>query len=136
MEIRNVVFYFCVCQKIGENNLHFVTSNQISTYRKLNFASHKQYFFSLLHSTNVKKTGLDQSILHIFYSEKIVTGKPLKVAAAKILFSSLNVIHTTCFDECFSFYVITGRYFFHKSLLLFGSLFNHHIVALSEEIVL
>ena len=29
--------------------------------------------------------------------------KPLKVAAAKALFSSVYVIGTTCFDECFLF---------------------------------
>ena len=65
-----------------------------------------------------------------------MTDKPLKVAAAKILFFRLCVIRTTYFDECFSFYVMTGRHFFHKSLSLFGRLFNHHVVALSEESVL
>ena len=65
-----------------------------------------------------------------------MTDKPLKVAAAKILFFSVYVIRTACFDECFSFYVMTARHFFHKSLSLFGRLFNHHVVAFSEESVL
>ena len=33
-----------------------------------------------------------------------MTHKPLKVAVAKIVFSSVYVIGTTCFDECFSFH--------------------------------
>ena len=36
------------------------------------------------------------------------THKPLKVAAAKTIFSSEYVIATTCFDQCFLFHVITG----------------------------
>ena len=47
------------------------------------------------------------------------THKPLKVASAKSLFSSVYVIGTTCFGECFSFYVITKRHytFFEASVL-------------------
>ena len=46
--------------------LHFVTLNQIPTYRKPNL-SHKQYLFSLPTSRNAKKTQTDQSISHVFY---------------------------------------------------------------------
>ena len=38
--------------------------------------------------------------------------KPLKVAAGKTLFSSVYVIGTTCFDECFLFNVITEISYF------------------------
>ena len=58
----------------------------------------------------------EQSIPHFFtLSEKETTHKPLKVAAAKTLFSSMYVTGTTCFDECFfdeCFHVIIGRHYF------------------------
>ena len=41
-----------------------------------------------------------------------MTNKPLQVAAAKTLFSSVYVIGTTFFAECFLFYVITGTHYF------------------------
>ena len=44
--------------------------------------------------------------------------KPLKVAAAKNLFPSVFIIDTTCFDECFLFYVITGNRIFYTNLTL------------------
>ena len=40
--------------------------------------------------------------------------KPLKVAAAKKYFSSVYIFDTTCFDKCFLFHVIIGRYFLYK----------------------
>ena len=46
-------------------NLHFATSNQILTYEKTKFASHKQYIFSLLTSRNARKTQTDQSITDV-----------------------------------------------------------------------
>ena len=36
-------------------NVHSATSNQISTHKKLNFVSYKQYVFHLLTSRNAKK---------------------------------------------------------------------------------
>ena len=69
--------YFCVHHKNRRKhnqhfrllfltiNLRFVTSNQISTYRKL-FFSHKQYLFSLLTHRNAKKNQTDQRITHFF----------------------------------------------------------------------
>ena len=57
-------------------NLHFVTSNQKSTYRKLNltlpflslslYLFLKQYLFRLPTSRNTKKTQADQSMSHVF----------------------------------------------------------------------
>ena len=49
------------------------------------------------------------NIYHMFFYFvcKEMTHKPLKVAAAKTLFSSVYIIGTT-----FLFYVITGRHYF------------------------
>ena len=46
-------------------NLHFVTSNQISTFRKLNLPLN-QYLLRLLTSRNAKKTQTDQSMPRVF----------------------------------------------------------------------
>ena len=43
---------------------------------------------------------------------KKTTRKTLKVAASKPFFFSVYVIGTTCFDECFLFHAITGKYDF------------------------
>ena len=54
---------------------------------------------------------------------KETTHKPLEVATAKH-FAPVCVIGTTCFEECFLFYVTTGRYYFHNSLMLLYDCFN------------
>ena len=54
---------------------------------------------------------------------KETTHKPLEVATAKH-FAPVCVIGTTCFEECFLFYVTTGRYYFHNSLMLLNDCFN------------
>ena len=111
--------------KIGENttnilkllhftiNLHFVTSNQISTYRKLNLPHTSIIYFAFL-PLEMQKWLEQTKIYHTFsyFVWKETTHKPLQVPAAKTLFSSVYVIGTTCFDECFLFYVITGRHYF------------------------
>ena len=43
---------------------------------------------------------------------KETTHKPSNVVAATNLFSSVYIIGMTSFDECFLFYVITGRHYF------------------------
>ena len=101
--------------------LHFITSNQISTYKKLNFPLSSSIFFCLLTSRNAKKTQTDQNIPHIFLQE--TTHKPLKVASAKSLFSSVYVTGTTCFSECFSFYVIPKRHYFSWKFIITLKLF-------------
>ena len=92
---------FASVTKIGENttnilkllfftiNLHFVTSNQISTYRKLNLPLTSSIYFVFLPLEMQKKTQTDQSIPRVFLlCLKTATHKPLKVAAAKTIFSS------------------------------------------------
>ena len=111
---------FVSATKIGENttnislffamHLHFITSNQISTYKRLNIYKSQAAFFCHFTSRNAKKTQTDQSMSRVFLQE--MTHKPLKVASAKSFFSTLYVIGTTCFVECFSFYVITKRHYF------------------------
>ena len=43
--------------------------------------------------------------------------KPLKVAAAKNLFSSVYISDTTCFDECFLFHVTTSGHYFSQKII-------------------
>ena len=81
-------------------NLHFVISNQLPIYRKLNFPLSSGIYLVFLHSRNARKTQADQSVPHIFLLS-LKRNKPLKVAAAQTLFSSVYVIGTTCFDDCF-----------------------------------
>ena len=116
---------FVSATKIGENttniskllfftiHLHFITSNQISTYRKLNLPLSSSIFFVFL-PLEMQKRLKQTKVCHAFsyFVWKETTHKPLKVAAAKSLFSSVYIIGTTCFDECFSFYVITKRHYF------------------------
>ena len=60
-----------------------------------------------------EKTHTDQSILLDFYTiGKEKTHNPSKEEAAKKVFSSLHVTGTTCVDECFLFYMMTGRHYF------------------------
>ena len=114
--------------KIGENttniskllfftiNLHFVTSNQISTYRKLNLPLTSSIYFVFLPLEMQKR--LKQTIVCHTFSYFVwnkTTHKPLKVAAAKSLFSSVYIIGTTCFDEYFSFYVVSKMITFSES---------------------
>ena len=56
---------------------------------------------------------------NLFYSvSKEASHKPLKVAGAKKSFPRVFIIDTTCFDECFLFYVITGKSMFYTNLTL------------------
>ena len=93
--------------------LHFVTLNQMSTYRKLNLLLTSSIYLVLLPlemQRRLKQTKIYHTFSYFVWKE--TTHKPLKVAAAKSLFSSVYIIGTTCFDECFSFYVITKRHYF------------------------
>ena len=114
--------------KIGENttniskllfftiNLSFVTSNQISTDRKLNLPLTSSIYFVFLH-LEMQKRLKQTKLCHGFsdFTWKGTTRKPLKVAAAKSIFSSVYIIGTTCFDECFSFYVVSKMITFCES---------------------
>ena len=70
-------------------HLHFITSNQISAYKKLNLPLSSS-IFCLLISGNAKQTQTDQSMPHVFLQE--TTQKPLKVTSAKSIFSSVYML--------------------------------------------
>ena len=94
-------------------NLHFFKSNQISTYGKLNLTFTSSICFVFLPLEMQKRLELTKayhSFSYFVWKETIY--KPLKVAAAKSLFFIVYVIGITCFDECLSFYVISGRHYF------------------------
>ena len=99
-------------------NLHFLTSNQISTFRKPNLplslsSSIYFVFLPLEMQKRLKQTKVCHAFSYFIWKE--TTHKPLKVAAAIILFilfSSVYVIGTACFGQCFSFSVITKRHYF------------------------
>ena len=124
-------FIFVSTTKIGENttniskllfftiNLHFVTSNQISTYRKLNLPLISSIYFVFL-PLEMQKRLKQTKVCHAFsyFVWKETTHKPLKVAAAIILFSCVYVIGTACFGQCFSFSVITKRHYFSWKLIV------------------
>ena len=93
-------------------NLHFVKSNQISACRKLNLPLTTSIYFVFLPLEMQKRlwqTKVYHPFLYLVWKE--TTHKPLTVAAAKNLFSSVYFIGTTCFNECFLFYVIPGRHY-------------------------
>ena len=131
--------------KIGENttnilkllvfliNLHFVLLNQISPYRKLNFPLTSSIYFAFL-PPEMQKRLQQTKVYHTFsyFVWKETTHKPLKVGAAKTVFPSVYVICTTCFDECFLFYVITGRCCFSWKFIVTLRFFKHYVVAFFE----
>ena len=140
--------YFCVRHKNRQKhnqhfktavftiNLHFVKLKQMSTYRKLNLPLTSS-IFCLPTCRNAKKTCTDPSIPLVFllyWKER--TFKPLKVAAAKTLFSSVYAIDTNCFDECFLFFVIAGRHYFSWKFIVTVRLLNCHVAAFFEASVL
>ena len=86
---------------------------------KNKFFSHKQYLFRLLISRNAKR--LEQTKVYGVFSYSVwkeTTHIPLKVVAAKILFSSVYVIATACFDGCFLFYMITRWLCFSRNFVV------------------
>ena len=131
-------------RKIGENttnilkllffiiNLHSITSNQISTYRKLNLPLTSSINFIFLTLEMQKKTQPDHSIPHIF----LLCLKRNGPQAFKSGSCSVYVIATTYFDECFLLYVITGRHCFSWKFATTLRFFKHHAAAFFEASVL
>ena len=118
-------------------NLHFVKSNQISTYRTLNLPlASSIYFVSLPLETQKRLKQIKVYHTFSYFVWKETTQKPLKVAAAKTLFSSEHVIGTTCFDKYFLFYVVTGRHCFSWKFIVTLRLLKRHVAAFFEASVL
>ena len=121
-ELRNYKrkLFLCPPQKWAKQNqllfftinLYFATSNQISTYRELNLPLSSSIYFGFL-PLEMQKRLKQTKVCHAFsyFVWKETTHEPLEMAATNSLFSSVYVIGTTCFDECFSFYVITKRHY-------------------------
>ena len=65
---------------------------------------------------HVKSTRTDQSklatLFFFFFKQEATHETSNEEAAAKNFFSSVHVIGTAWFDECFPLYVITGRHYF------------------------
>ena len=100
--------------------------------KKANFTFHNQYFFfrhHILFSRNAKETHTDQSILQCFFlSLKRKDSQTFKRSRRKKIFSSVYVIGTTCFDECFLLHVITGKHHFSQKYFVALKFFNRLIL--------
>ena len=119
--------------------LHFLTSNLISTYRKLNLPlTSSIYFIFLPPEIQIRLRQTKEYHVFSYFDWKETTHNLLKVTAAKSLFSSVYVVGTTCFDECFSFYVITKRHYFsfRESSSWIWYFFKRHFVTFFEASVL
>ena len=103
-ELQNYKWnYFCVRHKIGANatnilkllffiiNLHFVTSHQLSTSRKLNLPLTSSVYF-VFFPQEMQKRLKQTKVYHAF------SHRPLNVPAARTIFCSVYVIATTCFN--------------------------------------
>ena len=120
--------YFCVRHKNRRKhsqhfkllfftiNLHFVISNQIPAYRKSNLPLKSDSYSALPLDMQGRlkqiKVYHAYSRIIFYFVWKETMHKPLKVPAAKALFSSVYVIGTTSFGERFLFYVTTERRYF------------------------
>ena len=115
--------------KIGENttnllffkiNLHCGTSDYRSTCGKLNLVPVISNFF--VFSSREMQRRLMQTTVYTtsfpYWVSKEASHNTLKVAAAKKYLPSVFIIDTTCFDQCFSFHVITANSIFYTNLSL------------------
>ena len=97
-------------------NLHFVTSKQISTYKKLNLPliSSICFVFLLLEmQKRLKQTKLYHTFCYFAWKE--TTYKPLKVEAAKTFFSSVCV--------CVRVIGTTGKHYFFMKVYFYSEIF-------------
>ena len=91
-------------------NLHFVASNQIFTYRKLNLplTSSIYFVFLPLHmQKRLKQTKVYYTLFHFVWKE--MSHKTFKVAAVITLSSGVYIIGATWFNKGFLSYLITGK---------------------------
>ena len=89
---------------------------------KTEFTSYKQYFL-VFPSREMQKRLMQNKVYYNTTSFpypvlKEASHKPLKVAATKKFFPSVFIIDINCFDECFSFHVITTNSIFYTNLSL------------------
>ena len=113
--------------KIGRNttsilNCYFITLWHIRLnihIWKTKFTFYKQYFLGLPFSRNVKKSNTDQSLQQAFsFCLKRSVSLTFKNASYKKVFPKCVYDCTTCFAECFLFYVITGNSIFFAKVIV------------------
>ena len=116
--------------KIGENrtivlNCYFQAKStpspiKLNTYMpEIKFTWHKQYLFGLLFSIKVKEGSYRLKYTSIFLiCPNLNDSQPFKSSSWKDFFIA------TCFDECFLFYVITGRRYFFKKVCRYCEIFS------------
>ena len=99
---------------------------------KTKFTSYKQYFL-VFPSREMQRRLMQTKVYYklSLFSLNTSVSQTFKVAAAKTFFPSVFIIDTTCFDECFSFHVITANSIFYTNLSL-----PRHLVHLSCYCVL
>ena len=114
--------------KISENtsnilffkpNLHFVTSNWISTCRKLNLLLANSTYLIVYALLKQRRLNTDQSTLQVLLlCSKWNDSQTVKSSSCKIKFSSVYAVDPTRFDECFLFHVVTGRHYFWQKFVV------------------
>ena len=113
-------------------NLHLVTTNQLSTYRKLNFPL-KSNIFCLLTSINAKNIQTDQSIPRfLLLCLKSNDPQTFKSGICKNPFLYCVCYWYNLLRWIFLFYVIT----FQENLSLLWGYFKRHVAACFEASVL
>ena len=92
-------------------NLHLDASDQVSTYRKLNVSlasSIHLVFLPLEMQRRLKQTNVCHTLFYFVIKE--TTHKSIEVPAVKTIFSSVDLIDKTYFEDCFLLHVITRRH--------------------------
>ena len=92
-------------------NLDFITSNQISSCKKLIFVFTSSIYLVAL-PLEMQRIIKQTKAYHTFFFTLSKNKWPKNLAAAKIFSFSLNAIGTTCFNECFLIHMITRRHYF------------------------
>ena len=119
-------------------SLHFVTSNQVSRYRKTNLPLTSSIYLVVLPlemQRRLKQTKVYHMFFYFFRKETI--HKPLKVAAANTLFFNVYVIgiQLASMNMFYSMWWLENITF-HKILLLLWEFFNRPVVGFFEASVL
>ena len=118
-------------------NLHFVTSNQISTYRKLKLSLTGSIYFVFLPLEMLKETRTDQSISRVFLLYlKRIDPQTFKRSSCKNSFFQCICYCYNLLRWMFLFFMITGRHCFSCSLSLLWDFLKRHVAAFFEASVL
>ena len=97
-----------------KKKLHLRTSEQMSTYGKLNLLSIKSIYLVFLLEKGKEDSYRPKYTTSFLLCLKRTSQKPLKVTAAKQFFPSMYIINKTWLDLCFLFHIITERHYLLK----------------------